>query len=105
LRLQPGISHLARDLPGTVFIPLALDYVFWNESRPEALLRCGAPVTADGAGDVAHWMRVLTAALTETMDALAADSASRDPARFVTLLPGATQTGLLFQKSWRTEAA
>ncbi len=105
LRLQPGIAHLARDLPGTVFIPLALDYVFWNESRPEALLRFGAPVTADGAGDVAHWTRVLTAALTATMDALAADSASRDPARFVTLLPGATQTGLLFQKSWRTEAA
>ena len=33
--LRPGLAHLARRMPGAVFLPLALEYCFWNESRPE----------------------------------------------------------------------
>ncbi len=104
LRLRSGVAHLARCMPNLVFLPLALEYVFWNESRPEMLLRFGAPL-AGGTGDIAFWATRLTAALTDTMDALARDSASRDPARFRTLLPGATQTGMFFQKPWRNRAS
>ena len=34
LRLRAGIAHLARRLPEAVFVPLALEYSFWNEARP-----------------------------------------------------------------------
>jgi 1-acyl-sn-glycerol-3-phosphate acyltransferase len=101
VRLRPGIAHLARDLPGVILLPLALDYVFWNDSRPEALLRFGAPMTGGGE-TVAMWQARLEAALTATMDALTDDGISRDPARFTTLLAGATQTGLFFQRTWRS---
>jgi hypothetical protein len=104
VRLRPGIAHLARDIPGIVLLPLALEYPFWNDSRPEMLLRFGEPVEG-GAGRVADWTERLAASLTSTMDALAHDSASRDASRFVTLLPGAAQTGLLFQKRHRLAAS
>jgi 1-acyl-sn-glycerol-3-phosphate acyltransferase len=99
IELRPGIAHLARLLPDAVFLPAALDYQFWTESRPEALLRFGPPVLLTGA-TVADAHAALTAALTETMDALATDAATRDPARFVTLLSGTAGTGLIYD-SWR----
>ena len=33
--LRPGLAHLVRRVPDAVILPLALDYPFWNESRPE----------------------------------------------------------------------
>ncbi len=50
--LRPGLAHLARQVPGAVILPLALDYTFWNESRPEALLRFG-DAAAERAGEAA----------------------------------------------------
>lgn len=38
---QPGLSHLVdRDFGGSV-LPVALEYVFWNERRPELLAKFG----------------------------------------------------------------
>jgi 1-acyl-sn-glycerol-3-phosphate acyltransferase len=99
VRLRPGLAHLARHAPGAVFLPMALDYVFWNESRPEALVRFGAPVLLDGV-DVAAAQAALEAALTDAMDGLADDAATRDAARFVTLLNGTAGTGFIYD-SWR----
>lgn len=97
--LRPGISHLARHAPDAVFLPCAFEYVFWNESRPEALLRFGPPVS------LAHLSQqdaqaALTAALTAAMDGLAGDAATRDPLRFVTLLNGAGGIGAVYD-TWR----
>jgi len=102
--LQPGIAHLARDVPGIILLPLALEYVFWNESRPEILLRFGEPIEG-GPGRVANWTARLTDALTASMDALAQESASRDRSLFTTVLPGITQTGLFFRKPRRETSA
>ncbi len=96
LSLRAGIAHLARDLPGVVFLPLALEYCFWNESRPEALLRFGVPIS--GGGSVAACAARLTAGLTETMDGLATLAIARNKAPFLTVLPGATETGWFLQK-------
>jgi 1-acyl-sn-glycerol-3-phosphate acyltransferase len=103
LTLRPGIAHLARAAPHAVFLPLALDYAFWNESRPEALLRFGAPVPTAGLS-LRESQAALTAALTQAMDALAADSATRDPTRFATMLNGTAGAGLLYD-SWRRARA
>lgn len=103
LVLRPGLAHLVRHAPDAVFVPAAFDYLFWNEARPEALLRFGPPVQVAGLG-VDGAQAALTAALTETLDALAADAATRDPGRFVTLLHGAGGTSAIYD-TWRRARA
>ena len=46
LRLRPGIAHLLRRFPDAVVLPLAMEYTFWNEAKPEALARFGPPIAA-----------------------------------------------------------
>lgn len=86
--LRAGIAHLASLMPDALLLPLALDYVFWNESRPELLVRFGDPIAADAALRPAQWRERLEAALTVEMDHLAKDAMRRDPAPFNTLLHG-----------------
>lgn len=97
--LRPGIAHLARHMPDVVFLPCALEYVFWNESKPEALMAFGPPCTG-GAGTTMEWTERLEAGLTSAMDGLAEDAMTRDPARFTTLLAGTAGVGL-FYDAWR----
>ena len=100
VRLRPGLAHLARRIPGAVILPLAVEYVFWNESRPEALARFGPPIQADANPTIPEWTATLEAALTETMDALAAESARRDPTLFQRLQSGRTGVGGIYD-AWR----
>ena len=102
VRLRPGIAHLARRVPGAVIVPLAIEYTFWNERKPEALVRFGAPIEADEArdGGVADWTARLEQRLTETMDALALEATSRDPALFRRVLRGRAGVGGIYDL-WR----
>ena len=100
IRLRPGLAHLARRTPGVTILPLALDYPFWNESKPEALLRFGTPLYSSREGSVTEWTQRLERALTETMDALAAESVTRNAALFTPLLQGVTGIGGVYD-SWR----
>ena len=100
LRLRPGIAHLARNIPRAVLVPLALEYTFWNESKPEALVRFGAPLAADRGVAVADWTARLEAALGETMDALADAAITRDPTRFDLLARGEVGVGGPYD-AWR----
>jgi 1-acyl-sn-glycerol-3-phosphate acyltransferase len=103
LQLRGGIAHLARLVPDAVFMPAALDYVFWNESRPEAMLRFGPPVNVSHLS-VAEAATVLTGALTDVLDALAEDAATRDATRFLTLLHGAGGVSAIYD-AWRRARA
>ena len=104
--LRPGLAHLARRCPDTVFLPLALEYSFWNESTPEALLRFGAPIRpVQGENSVAAWQTALEAGLTETMDSLAAESATRNQAKFVQLFGGTAGVGGIYDLWRRARAA
>jgi 1-acyl-sn-glycerol-3-phosphate acyltransferase len=51
LEFQPGIGVLAATLPGVCFLPLAIEYTFWTEPRPEALLCFGEPITSGSLTD------------------------------------------------------
>jgi 1-acyl-sn-glycerol-3-phosphate acyltransferase len=107
VRLRAGLAHLARHHPEAVFLPLALEYGFWNESKPEALLRFGRPVQLPpgNTNSVAEWQVALEAALTETMDALADASAQRDPAMFTRLFSGTAGVGGIYDLWRRARAA
>ena len=104
VRLRPGVAHLARHVPGAVLLPLAIEYAFWNESRPEVLARFGTQIETGRDRSVAAWQTVLEGALTETMDALAAESASRDPSLFVPLLRGGAGVGGIYDAQRRLRA-
>lgn len=99
--LRPGVAHLARRLPRATFLPLALEYIFWNESRPEILARFGEPViTKSGEGSVDTWLGTLEARLAETQDRLAAEALARDPAAFETICRGRAGIGGVYD-AWR----
>jgi 1-acyl-sn-glycerol-3-phosphate acyltransferase len=96
VELRGGIAHLARRVPHAVMLPLAIEFGFWNESRPEVLVRFGAPIETGRHLGVAEWTTSLEQALTATMDVLAAESMTRDPDLFVPLLRGAAGLGGIY---------
>ena len=100
VRLRPGIAHLARRVPGAVLLPLAVEYTFWNESRPEALIRFGDPIDTGPHMSVPAWTQHLETELTRTMDTLAQASTARDPTLFQPLLEGAAGMGGIYDL-WR----
>ncbi len=100
VRFKAGLAHLAAKLPEAHFIPLALEYPFWEERTPEVLIRFG-PRFIPGIRCGSHELqRALERHLEQTMDALASESLSRDPARFEPLLAGRAGTGGIYQ-SWQ----
>ncbi len=94
-RIKPGVAHLARRLGSGQVLPLALEYPFWNERTPEALVRFGAPIGIEAGApvDANVWTERIERALNDTQDALAEDALSRDPDRFETLLSGGSGVG------------
>ena len=106
VRLRPGIAHLVRRAPSALVVPLSLEYPFWNESTPEALAGFGTPIEASAfAGlPVRDVAAALERHLEATMDALALDAQSRDPARFLTLAEGRAGVGGVYDL-WRRARA
>jgi 1-acyl-sn-glycerol-3-phosphate acyltransferase len=104
IRLRPGLAHLARRIPDAVILPLAIEYSFWNESRPEALARFGDPIEAGRDRSTAEWTAHLEAELTRTMDALAAESSERNPSLFISLVHGGSGVGGIYDL-WRRARA
>jgi hypothetical protein len=97
VQLQPGLGALARRLDGVAFVPLAIEYVFWEERFPEILLRFGevVPVSSCDLDNEAHTTR-FARHLQRTQDALAREACRRDPAAFETLLRGRVGVGSIY---------
>lgn len=104
IALRPGLGQLALRVPGVVVVPLAVEYPFWNESRPEALCRFGSPLVIDELDAKQRSAQTLNAvferALSRTMDQLSHESQQRDPALFRALLRGRSGVGGIYDV-WR----
>jgi 1-acyl-sn-glycerol-3-phosphate acyltransferase len=87
--LYPGLGHLAARGRHTVLLPLALEYPFWEDLRPEALARFGDEQVAEEVGmRAADWAEVLLERLQKAQDGLAAEALSRDESSFEVMLEG-----------------
>ena len=100
---QAGLGHLARRVEHAAFVPLALEYVFWEERLPEVLARFGEPLPVpaeSGAHDAHTWTHVLEQHLEANQNALAYEVLRRDPTDFQTVLRGGAGQGGVYDW-WR----
>ncbi len=95
VRFEAGLGHLAARLRRGVIIPMAMEYAFWEEKRPEVLLRVGRPLRiADFASQQLcpkDWTEILESGLEEAQDELRALSTQRAAEHFEVLVSGKDQ--------------
>lgn len=106
LGLKPGVGRLAELAPDALFVPLALDYAFWEERGAEAFAAFGAPVAAAELLALPRRERLvrLETGLEAVLDRLEADIVSREAERFRPLLSGRKGIGGIYDL-WRRLAA
>jgi 1-acyl-sn-glycerol-3-phosphate acyltransferase len=97
LVFKPGLAALAVRVAAAkgdcTVLPLAIEYLFWDERLPEVVLRFGTPVRVVGGEtpDAVHMQ--LISALDSTMNQLRQLAAARDAGAFTTLLRGKLGVG------------
>ena len=96
LAFKAGLGALAVRMPEVPLVPLAVEYVFWDERLPETLLHAGAPLRLPPNQTTAEATRALEGALAECMRALQAAAMARDPRAFTLLITGARGTGGIY---------
>jgi 1-acyl-sn-glycerol-3-phosphate acyltransferase len=104
LAFKPGLGALAARNPGLRFVPLAIEYTFWDERLPETLLRFGEPVSIAEGTSAEDATAELLAALATTMADLRQAAIARDARAFSTLMTGARGTGGLYALGRRLRA-
>ncbi|MBC8095212.1 MAG: lysophospholipid acyltransferase family protein [Akkermansiaceae bacterium] len=104
-QFAPGLGHLAARVPGAMFVPLAIEYVFWEERLPEILIRFGRPleIHSDHQSPAAakFWTRLFEKILAETQNLLAVEAQRRDPTDFRVVLRGGAGQGGIYD-CWRS---
>ncbi len=90
LNFQRGLAKLARWLPGVAFLPLAVEYSFWTEARPEILISFGPPVISGKRleFDMLGWNQLLSRCLENLLDELTTASCRRNSEEWLTLDQG-----------------
>ena len=93
VRLKAGVEHLVRHTDAIV-VPLAIEYVFWEERAPEVLACWGEPLLNASTQEIA-------ARLENAMDRLAMLSQTRQAAAFDVVLSGSAGVGGVYDL-WRS---
>jgi len=96
---RPGIGALIERTGRLTCVPIAIEYVFWNERLPEILVNIGEPLEiADGhMEDARTWTNLMSYAMSATLDELAMLAMDRDPAAFTTILSGSGGIGGVYE--------
>jgi 1-acyl-sn-glycerol-3-phosphate acyltransferase len=98
VRFQPGLGHLVRRLPGLAVIPVAVAYEFFDEPRPEILVRFGLPRTLGASIRATEAARLLEDDLARELTALEQAVLARDITGFTRLLAGATSSSMVYDR-------
>jgi 1-acyl-sn-glycerol-3-phosphate acyltransferase len=106
VRLRSGVGHLATRLDRGTILPLALEYPFWDQRTPEALVRFGAPIdiAAVRGRRAREWTDATAAALERALDDLSAEARQRDAGRFEVLVSGRVGVGGVYDSYRRLRA-
>ncbi len=101
LQFEAGVARLARDTDA-LFVPMAIEYVFWNERKPEVLINFGVPVRGGSVEGrtTDEWNGDLAARLGTTMDDLSAAAIVRDAEAFDVLVKGRARVNPVYD-AWR----
>jgi 1-acyl-sn-glycerol-3-phosphate acyltransferase len=102
LRLRGGLGVLAVREPDVAFTPLAIEYPFWSEPRPEILCAFGEPIVPrnEPTRTASEWTGVFAGVLEALQDDLAARSYRREPADWLTLNRGRSGVSAVYD-AWR----
>ena len=100
--IAPGLARLPELAPQACYLPLALDYPFWSERKPEMLAAFGPPLRGAALQAMPREARAeaFAAALGGVMDRLAEEAIWRDPARFRVVEQGREGMGGIYDH-WR----
>lgn len=95
VELQAGVAHLVRSPSKVVVLPLALEYSFWLDRKPEAFACVGDPIfIEEGARRRAQeWRQVFSRSLEETQSDLSKHVESRNTEVFETMFRGRSGVG------------
>lgn len=106
IRLRPGLAGLIAGVPRVTTLPLAVEYPFWDERLPEALVRFGEARVVGTASPMASidLATDLEDRLTDALDRLRDDALGRDEGRFTALLDGRVGIGGLYDVGRRIAA-
>ena len=104
--LRPGVGHAAAAAKRGLVIPLAVEYPFWTERLPEALVAFGPPQAIEDFPDrdADTWNAHLSELLEQTQGRLAAAAIGRDPAAFERLATGRVGVGGIYDLLRRLRA-
>jgi 1-acyl-sn-glycerol-3-phosphate acyltransferase len=99
LNFASGIGHLAARVRAGVFLPVAVEYAFWEDRFPEVLVHFGSALAAAPASP-REWTARLEQGLAETQDQLATLAQTRDPSGFEIILHGRSGAAAVYD-GWR----
>jgi len=102
LIFKDGLASLLSRLPSATLLPLAIEYVYWDERLPEILVNPGNLIRIrNGDGSARPDLNVtLTEALSFAQQELAALAETRDASHFEAILDGGAGVGV-FYDLWR----
>lgn len=102
---KAGLASLVARVPGCTLIPVAMEYTFWDERTPEALLFVGERQHVQADESLAALDERLAASLGDAMAELERCARTRNPAAFpTTLLRGRAGVGGFYGLGQRLRA-
>lgn len=104
--LMPGLAHLASRLSRGYVVPMALEYVFWDERLPVCLARFGEAIDLSKQTELGkeQWGDFLTTRLRRTQSDLASKSMTRSSEGFDDLIRGSVGAGMFYDSFRRVGA-
>lgn len=104
---KPGVAALTRQLPACTFVPLAIEYTFWDERLPEILCSVGQPLTFDesSSSTTASRSETLHHAMMMAQDELASRAIKRDASLFTPVFAGKAGVSASYDLWQRARAA
>jgi 1-acyl-sn-glycerol-3-phosphate acyltransferase len=108
VRFRPGLGHLARRLDRASFLPVAIEYVFWEERTPEVLIAMGDPIRVEAGRastlSAEAWTERFEQRMEVLLDLLAEAAQRRQASEWIPLLEGGAGVGFVYD-GWRSVRA